>query len=94
MKTGGNFKKDLEEDLKNPKFKVYFHKEKARLKLSDKLERALRKSNLSIRKVAQLMGSSKSQVERIIKEPDANISVDTLLRFAEAVGKKLEIKLL
>jgi predicted XRE-type DNA-binding protein len=93
MKTGGDFHKDLEKDFKNPKFKVPFEKEKGRLRLSDKLRNALQRSNLSIRRVANQMGTSKSQVERMINDPEANIGVDSLIKFAAVVGRKVEINL-
>lgn len=93
MKTGGDFRKDLEKDLKRPKFKVFFEKEKGRLRLTDKLRNALHGSDLSIRSVAQQMGTSKSQVERMINDPDANIGIDSLIKFAAVVGKKVEIQL-
>lgn len=93
MKTGGNFQQDLEKDLKDPKFRVLFEREKQRLRLSERLHHALSQSRLSIRKAATFMGTSKSQVERIINDPKANVSVDTLIKFAAAIGKSLEIRI-
>ena len=93
MKTGGDFQKDLEKDLKSPKFAVHFRKEKERLNLAERLRGAMTKAHLSIRKVANLMGTSKSQVERIISDPEANIGLDTLIKFASVVGRRLEISL-
>lgn len=93
MRTGGDFHKDLGKDLKNPQFAVLFRKEKERLRLADRLRTAMTKSHLSIRKVASQMGTSKSQVERLINDPEANIGVDTLIKFAAVVGKRVEIDL-
>ncbi|HCU25071.1 MAG TPA: hypothetical protein DF383_08640 [Deltaproteobacteria bacterium] len=93
MKTGGDFHRDLEKDLKKPKFQALFQKEKERLKLAERLRGAMTRSQLSVRKVASLMGTSKSQVERIISDPQANIGLDTLIKFASVVGKRLEIHL-
>ena len=93
MRTGGDFHKDLERDLKNPKFSVHFRKEKERLRLAERLRSAMTRSRLSIRKVASLMGTSKSQIERIISDPEANIGLDTLIKFASVVGKRVEINL-
>lgn len=93
MKTGGDFHKDLEKDLKSRKFKVLFEKEKGRLRLSDKLRNVLQRSDLSIRSVANQMGTSKSQVERMINDPEANIGIDSLIKFATVVGKKVEINI-
>ena len=93
MRTSGNFHTDLEKDLKNPKFAVHFKKEKERLRLTERLRGAMAKSHLSIRKVASLMETSKSQVERIISDPEANIGLDTLIKFASVVGKRVDITL-
>lgn len=93
MRTSGNFHKDLEKDLKNPRFVIHFKKEKERLRLAERLRGAMAKSHLSIRKVASLMGTSKSQVERIISDPEANIGLDTLIKFASVIGRRIEISL-
>ena len=93
MRTSGDFHKDLEKDLKNPKFSLHFKKEKERLKLAERLRGAMVKSHLSVRKVARLMGTSKSQVERITSDPEANIGLDTLIKFASVVGRRVEISL-
>lgn len=93
MKTSGDFHKDLQKDLKNHKFSIFFKKEKSRLKLSAKLKKALQHSELSIRNVAQQMGTSKSQVERMVNDPEANIGIDILLKFVAVVGKKVEINI-
>lgn len=53
----------------------------------------LKKSHLSIRKVARCVETSKSQVERLIGDPEANIGVDTLIKFAAVVGHRIEINL-
>lgn len=93
MKTGGDFHKDLEKDLKNPKFYALFLKERERLKLTERLRGAMKKSRLSVRRLATLMGTSKSQVERIISDPKANIGIDTLIKFAAVTGRRIEISL-
>lgn len=93
MRTGGDFHKDLEKDLKSRKFAVHFRKEKERLRLAERLRGAMTKSRLSVRRVARLMGTSKSQVERIINDPEANIGLDTLIKFASVVGKRVDITL-
>ncbi|MBI2083131.1 MAG: helix-turn-helix transcriptional regulator [Deltaproteobacteria bacterium] len=92
MRTGGDFHKDLKQDLKDPKFEASFRKEKSRLNLADRLRRALGQSHLSIRNIASRMGTSKSQVERIISDPEANMGIDTLIKFASVVGRKVEIR--
>lgn len=93
MRTGGDFHEDLERDLKKPRFRMLFEKEKARLRLAERLRVALQRSPLSIRRVANYMGTSKSQVERMVSDPEANIGIDSLIKFATAVGRKVQISL-
>ncbi len=91
MKIGGSFHKDLEKSLKSSSFKIVFEKEKARLNLTAQLRETMERSQLSIRTVASRMKTSKSQIQRLISDDSANIEVDTLVRFAAAVGCKLQI---
>lgn len=93
MKTSGGFHEDLKKDLKETQFKVLFEKEKERLRLADKLRSIFLRSSLSIRKLARQMGTSKSQVERMMKDPKANIGIDILIKFATVLGRKVIIHL-
>lgn len=92
MKTGGNFHADLAKDLKNPNLKALFEAERHRLDLKNKIQKAMKTSRLSVRKMAERMGTSKSQVERLLKDETANIGIKTLVKFAAIVGKRLEIR--
>ena len=91
MRTGGDFHKDLEKDLKRPGFGVLFRREKARLRLAERLRKIMTESRLSIRRIARLMGTSKSQVMRMISDPKANVGLDSLIKFTAVVGRRLEI---
>lgn len=93
MKMSGSFHKELEKDLKNPQFRILFEREKNRLRLTERLRQALQRSELSIRKVASGMGTSKSQVERMISDPELNLSIDSLIKFAAVMGKRIDIRL-
>jgi predicted XRE-type DNA-binding protein len=91
MRTSGDFHKDLEKDLRNPKFKPLFLREKARLRLADRLRQVLTESHLSIRRIAHLMGTSKSHVVRMISDPEANLGIDSLIKFAVVAGHHVDI---
>ncbi|HSA59417.1 MAG TPA: helix-turn-helix transcriptional regulator [bacterium] len=93
MRTGGDFHKDLEKDLRKTKFETLFQKEKSRLRLVERLRQIMTKSHLSIRHVARLMGTSKSQVVRMISDPKANVGVDSLIKFATVFGRRLDIRI-
>lgn len=93
MRTGGDFHQDLKKDLKQPEFKAIFEKERARLDLSEQLKKRLKASKLSVRKVAAMMGTSKSQVDRMINDAKANLNINTLIKFAAVLGKRVEITL-
>lgn len=91
MRTGGDFHKDLEKDLKGSTFSAIFRREKSRLHLAERLRKVMLESRLSIRRIAHLMGTSKSQVMRMISDPEANVGLDSLIKFTAVVGRRLEI---
>ena len=91
MRTGGDFHKDLEKDLRSPKFDALFRREKARLRLAERLRKIMGESRLSIRRIAHLMGTSKSHVMRMISDPEANVGLDSLIKFTSVVGRRLQI---
>lgn len=77
--------------LKKKSFKDKFEKERLNVSVGQMVQRIAKKNNLSIRALAKKMGSSLSQVQRLME--DKNVTLNTLKKFADATGKKLEIVL-
>ena len=87
---GSRFENHLKEKFKNPEFKIAFDQARLKRKLSQKTRTLMKLRKMSIRKLAQKMDTNISQVQRLINEE--NVSIDTLVRFATAIGKKLVIE--
>jgi DNA-binding Xre family transcriptional regulator len=57
------------------------------------LSEAMRDRKLSRRKLASLMCTSRTQVDRVLDPANGNITLETLLRAAAIVGKRVELAL-
>ena len=57
------------------------------------LEQAMREKKLSKRKLAELMHTSRTQVDRVLDPKDGNVTLETLQRAAAVVGRKVQVEL-
>ena len=62
--------------------------------LAWQIEQAMKEQNLSRRKLAERMGTSRSQVSRLLDPQDGNVTISTLQRAAEMVGRKVRLELI
>lgn len=60
--------------------------------LATQIERCMRSEGLSKPRMAQRMGTSRSQLDRVLDPNCTAIQLDTLVRAAIAVGRNLEIQ--
>jgi predicted XRE-type DNA-binding protein len=60
--------------------------------LATEIERCMRSEGLSKPRMAQRMGTSRSQLDRVLDPKCIAIQLDTLVRAAMAVGRNLEIQ--
>lgn len=58
------------------------------------LGQAMKERNLSKRKLATLMQTSRSQVDRVLDPKDGNVTLETLQRAAEILGRKVQVELI
>ena len=61
--------------------------------LAWQLGEAMRAGNLSRRRLAERMGTSRSQVSRLLDPTDGNVTLATLQRAAKIVGRSLRLEL-
>ena len=89
------FDEVLAEDLKNPEFRQEYEASEKELQGFDKILKARFEAGLTQEAVAQRMGTSQAAVARL----EGNLangrypSVRSLERYAKAVGKRFEIRL-
>ena len=57
------------------------------------LAQAMKARKLSKRKLALLMRTSRTQVDRVLDPADGNVTLETLQRAAAVVGRKVQVKL-
>jgi antitoxin HicB len=57
------------------------------------LEKAMKKKRITKVKLAQLMDTSRTQVDRILDPKSGNVTIETLQKVARIVGKELRVEL-
>lgn len=57
------------------------------------LGQAMQDRKLSKRKLAELMHTSRTQVDRVLDPKDGNVTIETLQRAAAIVGRKIQVEL-
>jgi len=93
MKRSRSWDTYLNQQLKNPKVKRAFEEETKALNIGIELARQRERKGLTQEDVAKRIGSSAPQVSRTERNPE-HANVQSLMRCAEAVGMRLDIRLL
>jgi predicted XRE-type DNA-binding protein len=57
------------------------------------LGEAMKERKLSKRRLAELMHTSRTQVNRILDPNDGNVTIDTLQRAAAIIGRRVQLEL-
>ena len=61
--------------------------------LAWQIEQAMKKQGLSRRRMAERMGTSRSQIGRLLDPHDGNVTIKTLQRAAKMLGRKVRLEL-
>ncbi len=88
--TGGT----LEDFLNELGEKEEIYGEAIKRVLTWQIEEARKKQSITKSDMAARMGTSRTQVERVLDPRNVAVSLDTLDRAARSVGKKLRIELI
>jgi predicted XRE-type DNA-binding protein len=70
----------------------YSHATAVKRELAAEIERCMRSEGLSKPRMARRMGTSRSQLDRVLDPECTAIQLDTLVKAALAVGRNLEIE--
>jgi predicted XRE-type DNA-binding protein len=57
------------------------------------IEQAMKAENISKKRMAERMGTSRTQIGRLLDPHDGNVTLTTLQRAAELLGRKVRIEL-
>ena len=60
--------------------------------LAWQIENAMKDKKLSRKRLAEQMGTSRSQISRLLDPKDGNVTLTTLQRAAEIIGRKVRIE--
>jgi antitoxin HicB len=61
--------------------------------LAWQIEQAMKEQHLSRKGLAERMGTSRSQISRLLDPKDGNVTLLTLQRAAEMIGRKVRLEL-
>src|ERR1700733_9160482 len=61
--------------------------------LAWQIEQAMKAQNLSREGLAERVGTSRSQISRLLEPKDGNVTLLTLQRAAEMIGRKVRLEL-
>jgi predicted XRE-type DNA-binding protein len=62
--------------------------------LAWQIRQAMATEHLSQKKLAEKMGTSRSQISRLLDPADGNVTLTTLQRAAEMLGRKVRLELI
>ena len=82
----------LERQLKQPQVRKAFEEEEQILNIGLALAKQRKRKGLTQEQVARQMGTSAPQVSRTERQPE-RANVQTLMRYADAVGMALQVNL-
>lgn len=89
---GENFRTYLKRELKDPEHRKAYELARARLKLQLKIQELAKQKRLSIRQLAKKMGTSGTQIQRLLDtESEKDFRLGTLIGISQALGKELVI---
>jgi len=58
------------------------------------LEKAMKDRKLSKRRLAEMMHTSRTQVDRVLDPADGNVTIETLQRAAAVLGRRVQVELI
>lgn len=91
-KMNNKFEDFLNEQLKDPKVKKEYDALEAKYALIESIILARKEKNLTQKELSQLTGITQADLSKI-ENGNANPSLNTLLKLAKGLGKKLQISL-
>ena len=97
MKAGGHYSIDdlpvptdlLQQEDKPGEFEALAVKQALASQIAD----AMKAQNLSRKRLAERMNTSRSQISRLLDPTDGNVTITTLQRAAKIVGRTLRVEL-
>lgn len=93
MRKKTTYEQDLERDLKDPRFREMYERERAAALIAVEIREARRRRNWTQTELARRVGTSQSAIARLESGTYGRYTVDVLRRIARATGSRLEVRL-
>jgi predicted XRE-type DNA-binding protein len=84
----------IDDVLKEEGVREEFQAKAVKKVIAWQLGQAMRDQHLSKRRLAQMMRTSRTQVDRVLDPNTGNVTLETLQRAAAIVGRKVQVELL
>ena len=94
MKPLRHFKDRLKEDLKDPAFKKVFDQEEIFAELAIQIAKFRQASGLSQQDLAKRLHTTQQTVSRLENTNNRSLSLNTLIRLAEVLHRRLKVELI
>ena len=88
------FKDYLKEELKNPEFKKAFDREEIFAELAIQIAKFRQASGLSQQDLAKRLHTTQQTVSRLESTTNRSLSLNTLIRLAEVLHRRLKVELI
>lgn len=92
-KRKGSIGSSFDQFLKEQGTREETHATAVKRVLAWQLEQAMEKEHISKNQMAKAMGTSRSQLDRILDPENDRIQIDTLVSAAKVLGRELRIEL-
>lgn len=93
MKRGRSLRQRIKKDLKNPEFKKAFDVEEIYATIAIQIAKNRERRKLTQAQLARKMNTTQQTVSRLEDLDNKSYSIDTLIKAARALDKKLQVTL-
>ena len=83
----------LDDWLKEEGWYEEFNAIREKERIARQIDLAMKKQKITKKRMAELMKTSRSQVDKLLNPKDGNVTIKTLHKAAAVVGKRFEYKL-
>ena len=92
MKNRRRLQQRIKKDLKNPEFRKAFDEEEIYATIAIQIAKSREKNKLTQVQLAKKMHTTQQTVSRLEDIDNKSYSIDTLIKAAHALNKKLQVK--
>jgi hypothetical protein len=92
-KNNPHWGSSLDDWLKEEGWYEEFNAVAEKERIAKQLDAAMKKKKITKKRMAELMKTSRTQIDKLLNPKDGNVTIETLHKAAAVVGKRFEYKL-